>query len=121
MAKAKVTRKWIKDNFTCINVGYCNLQHLLHYQNKDYFTCGVYGWNFDIYTFGDYAITTGYRGMINNVTKDYTALIYEYERKAREIEEDWNYKGDKRQAVNKLLKEFLSKVFDVAEDRFYIY
>ena len=121
MAKAKVTRKWIKDNFTCISVGYCNLQYLLHYQNKDYFTCGVYGWNFDSYTFGNYAITTGYRGMINNITKDYTALIYEYERKAREIVEDWNYKGDKRQAVNKLLKEFLSKVFDVAEDRFYIY
>ena len=121
MAKAKVTRKWIKDNFTCISVGYYYSHNLLHYQNADYYTCGIYGWNFDCYTFGNYAITTGFRGMIDNIAKDYDALIDEYDSKAREIVEDLNYKGDKKQDVNKLLKEFLSKVFDVAEDSFCIY
>lgn len=121
MAKAKVTRKWIKNHFICISVGYCNLQNLLHYQSEDYYTCGVYGWNFDCYTFGNFAITTGYREMINSIAKDYNALISEYDGKAREIVEDCHYKGNKRQDVNKLLKEFLSKVFDVAEDIFYIY
>ena len=121
MAKLRTTRKWIKDNFTCISVGYCDLQYLLYYQNEDYYTCGVYGWNFDCYTFGDYAITTGYRGMIDNIPKDYSSLIHEYNNKAREIVENWDYKGDKRQDVNKLLKEFLSKVFEKPEDRFYIY
>ena len=121
MAKAKVTRKWIKDNFICISVGYCDLQYLLYYQNADYYTCGVYGWNFDCYTFGDYAITTGYRNMIDNIPKDYSSLIHEYNNKAREIVENWDYKGDKRQDVNKLLKEFLCKVFEKSEDRFYIY
>ena len=121
MAKAKVTRKWVNNNYYCCSVGYCDLQYLLHYQSADYYTCGVYGWNMDVYTFGDYAITTGYRGMIDNVSKDYHSLIREYEEKARAIVSDWNYKGNAREDVNALLKEFLSKVFDVDSNRFYIY
>lgn len=121
MAKCRTTRKWINENFLCISAGYCDLQYLLYYQNEDYYTCGVYGWNFDCYTFGDYAITTGYRNMIDNIPKDYSSLIHEYNNKAREIVENWEYKGDKRQDINKLLKEFLSKVFEKPEDRFYIY
>ena len=122
MPKAKVTRKWVKDNYYCCSVGYCDLQNLLHYQSASYYTCGVYGWNMDVYTFGDYAITTGYRNMIDNVAKDYHSLIREYDDKARAIVYDWNYKGNAREDVNALLKEFLQKVFDTEDsNRFYIY
>ena len=75
-----------------------------------------------MYTFGNYAITTGYRSMIDNVKKDYSSLIHEYNEKARVIIEDWDYKGNAREDVNNLLKEFLSKVFETEDSsRFYIY
>ena len=124
MSKAKVTRKWVKDNFYCCSVGYCDLQNLLHYQSADYYTCGVYGWNMDVYTFGGYAITTGYRNMIDNVSKDYHSLIREYDDKARELlKSQWEKPHDVlKTEVNNLLKEFLQKVFDTKDsDRFYIY
>lgn len=124
MAKVKVTRKWVKDNFYCCSVGYCDLQNLLHYQSADYYTCGVYGWNMDVYAFGDYAITTGYRNMIDNVAKDYHSLIHEYDDKARGLlSKMWDIPTEELKAeVNFLLKEFLQKVFDTEDStRFYIY
>ena len=44
-------------------IGYCDIQHLLRYQDKLGYTYGVYGWNFDVYKIGDCVISTGYRGM----------------------------------------------------------
>ena len=124
MAKAKTTRKWVNENYYCCSVGYCDLQNLLHYQSASYYTCGVYGWNMDVYTFGDYAITTGYRGMIDNVPGDYHSLIREYDDKARELlKEQWEKPHDVLEAeVNNLLKEFLQKVFNTKDSsRFYIF
>ena len=124
MAKANVTRKWVKANYYCCSVGYCDLQNLLHYQSAHFYTCGVYGWNMDVYTFGDYAITTGYRGMIDNVKKDYHSLIREYETKAREVlnrkrDEKTsfdNFYNQQKKEINDLLNEFLQKVFDTSFD-----
>lgn len=129
MAKANVSRKWVNNNYYCCSVGYCDLQNLLYFQSVSYYTCGVYGWNFDVYTFGDYAITTGYRGMIDNVKKDYYSLVHEYEDRAKklvsEYHELWKDKEKmeaKKEEVNNLLKEFLQKVFDTKDsNRFYIY
>lgn len=115
MAKARVTRKWVHDNFICCAVGYCDLQNLLRYTSADYYTCGVYGWNFDVYTFGDYAITTGYRGMIDNVRKDYHDIIRKYENMAEELNEnhglDFKYEEHKAE-LKKLLGDFLKEVFE---------
>lgn len=112
MTKCKTTRKWVASNYTCVSVGYCSLQYLLRYQNASYYTCGVYGWNFDVFTFDDYAITTGYRGMISHVK----GLDYEtteaYEKKAEKICNDFSIPyEDKKRKVNFLLKEYLEKVF----------
>lgn len=124
MAKANVTRKWVNNNFKCCSVDYCELQNLLYFQNPSFYTCGVYGWNFDVYTFGNYAITTGYRSMIDDVRKDYYDLIREYDSKARKLLDDRGTKNieEVRKEVNELLKEFLSSVFDTQDtDRFCIY
>lgn len=112
MAKANVTRKWLAQNYECYGTGYCDLQYLLRYQSKDFYTCGVYGWNFDAYTFGGgYCITTGYRGMIHHVKRNF-ALDREYDDKARAIQNDrtlsWEVQRDKTTA---LLLEYLQKIF----------
>ena len=106
------TRKWVAYMYTCYGTGYCDLQYLLKYQSRDYYTTGVYGWNFDVYTFGDYAITTGYRGMIHHIDRNFE-LDRKYDDMAREIiynkELSWE---DQKIKVNALLEEYLRKVFE---------
>lgn len=50
-----------------IRIGYCDLQFLLRQFEPDFYNCGIYGWNCDIYRFYHngklYVITTGYRNM----------------------------------------------------------
>ena len=93
MVKAKTTRKWVNENYYCVSFGYCELQYLLTFQEPRFYTCGVYGWNFDVYVFTcDYAITTGYRGMIENVYSRKGFVNHEYihnlESKAEKIVHD---------------------------------
>lgn len=60
--KVKVTKKQIKNNYAnIVCVGYCGLSQILRYFTPNYYTCGVYGWNADVYDFGSFAICTGYR------------------------------------------------------------
>lgn len=118
--KARVTRRWVAYNYSCCAVGYCDLQSLLRFQKARFYTAGIYGWNFDVYDFGDYAITTGYRDMIDNCTNSYTSdLAREYETKAGEIISNWSVPLEEQETkVNELLKDFLTKVF--GEKRFYL-
>ena len=85
MGKIKTTSKDIRHNFNCIAIGYCDFQSLLQFESPVYYTCGVYGWNYDCYTFGDYAICTGYRNMPETVktSKNKHELVRTYENKAR--------------------------------------
>ena len=107
--RMKTTRKQIEQNYCCIAVGYCQLQHLLTYATSPYYTVGVYGWNFDAYTF-DYkgcnvAICTGYRGM-SGVHVDYN-IECEFEKRADTILTD-NVHGNKRERLDALIQEFIS-------------
>ena len=111
MARGEKTRKWIAENYICYGTGYCDLQYLLKYQSRDYYTTGVYGWNFDAYTFGDYAITTGYRGMVHNIKRDFE-LDKKYDDMAREIIYNNNLSWDEQKnKVNELLEEYLKIIF----------
>ena len=118
--EAKVTRKWIASNFTCCGVGYCALQYLLWFQSKKFYTTGVYGWNFDAYTFGTCCITTGYRNMIHHVEVE-AENVKEYENKAMEIIKDSSLSyEEQKNKVNALLKQFLEKTFN-ADFSIYVY
>ena len=103
--KYRTTRKAIVNG--CINIksaGYCDLYHLLRKHEPSAYTCGVYGWNFDVYEVYGVTICTGYRG----IPGERATGIEEYEKKARNI---WAWENpmpyeEKREAVEKLLKEF---------------
>ena len=102
--KFKTTTKAIKNysvNVKC--AGYCDLQHLLRNHTPVAYTCGVYGWNYDVYDVYGVTICTGYRGMPGERLKD----ISEYEKHARDIWENYNVNYDERRdAVETLLKAF---------------
>lgn len=104
--KYKTTAKAIREG-ACNprSVGYCDLQNLLNNHSPIAYTCGVYGWNFDVYEVYGVTICTGYRGMIGPRCEG----IAEYEEKAAKIL-SWENKemtyDEKREAVEKLLHEF---------------
>lgn len=66
--KQRVTAKRIREaeraGVPTVRVGYCMGQSLLRDIEPDYYTAGIYGWNFDVYQIAGLTICTGYRGMI---------------------------------------------------------
>lgn len=115
MTKIKVTNKALKNMLyyelrekKVFSIGYCTLQYLLYFHSPNFYTCGSYGWNYDSYIIGDYAINTGYRGMFG-YSVDYD-LSREYELQAEKILNDNSIDYEKkRELVNNLLMEYLKK------------
>lgn len=93
--KYKTTAKAVKNG--CPNVkcaGYCELQNLLKNHEPNAYTCGIYGWNFDVYEVYSVTICTGVRGMPGARLQ----CVKEYEQKARAAETP--------EQVERLLQEF---------------
>lgn len=102
--KYKTTIKAIREG-ACNprTVGYCDLQYLLTNHSPNAYTCGVYGWNFDIYNLYGITICTGYRGMIGPRCEG----ISEYEKKAEAIFHDKKLTyNEAREEIENLLHEF---------------
>lgn len=102
--KYRTTVKALREgacNLRCAD--YCDLENLLRAHDANAYTCGVYGWNFDVYEAYGLTICTGYRGMPGKRLEG----IVEYEKKADAIWCDYNKPYEERQkAVETLLHEF---------------
>lgn len=105
--KIKTTRKAIVNgSWNIKKAGFCDLQYLLHNHQPIAYTCGVYGWNFDVYEVYGVTICTGYR----NMPGERAVGIGEYEQKAKEIMEDKKLSHEEaKEKVEELLKEFCIK------------
>lgn len=108
--KNKTTQKAIKNTYTTIiKVNYCRLQYLLNLVEPIAYTSGIYGWNADIYHFGDVAIVTGYNPF-GNIVPDYD-IIKAFDDRAAEILSDIKSSyEDKKQALYNLTMEFIATV-----------
>ena len=92
---AKNIRQWYSKAW---RVGYCDLQNIFNGVSADYYTAGVYGWNFDAYESpdGESVITTGYRNMIGERIP--SEVLHKYDKKARDIIARYMWKDyDKKQ------------------------
>ena len=110
--KFKTTKEAVKEGYrNIVEIGYCGLQHLLYYKNPVAYTCGVYGWNADIYEIGrGSAICTGYRPF-GDIRVDYE-LVKEYDNKARDLialSKEFDF-AELKEMLDKLLNEFIEKV-----------
>jgi len=109
--RMKTTRKAIVENYYCVSVDYCGLQNLLYYADSQYYTAGVYGWNFDVYTFEykgcNIAICTGYRGMPGKSVPYDT--VHEFDTEAKKIRCD--NEENKKERLDSLIQEFLFVAF----------
>lgn len=102
--KFKTTARDIRNGYcNIISVGYCNVQRMTRNRSPIAYTCGVYGWNFDVYDVSDIhpstVICTGYRGMPAGVKIDYAKMI-EHEKAA--------YAGDPETELKAWIKEVMS-------------
>lgn len=102
--KFKTTTKAIREwNKNIKSAGYCELQNLLRGIEPVAYTCGVYGWNYDVYQINGVTICTGYRGMPGGRLIKCT----EYEAKAAAIWDNYSLDYDTRaEQVKQLLKTF---------------
>lgn len=77
MAKIKFTRSDVNRIYNRVyRAGYCELYPLYRESEAIGYNSGVYGWNFDIYTFsGGIAITSGYRSMCGGVLPEHCKKI----------------------------------------------
>lgn len=104
--KYKTTAKAIREGaLNPRSAGYCDLQYLLRNHEPNAYTCGVYGWNFDVYEVYGLTICTGYRGMVGKRLEG----IAEAENKAARIWENYDKNitwDEKCAAVEEVLKAF---------------
>lgn len=95
---AKNIRNWYSKAW---RVGYCDLQNIFNGVSADYYTAGVYGWNFDAYESpdGESVITTGYRNMIGERIP--SEILHKYDKKARDINARYMWKDyEKKQKAH---------------------
>lgn len=102
--KFKATKKQIMQGYYCYSVGYCELQHLFNWVNPVAYTCGVYGWNADVYTFDNVAIVTGYRPFGVHVPYE---LLDKYELYARGIIYGDETPEKKKALLRKAIEQFI--------------
>ena len=103
--KFKTTTKSIKNfSHNIRSAGYCEIQNLLHGHEPIAYTCGTYGWNYDVYSIGSTAICTGYRPIGRRIGVD----RYEAEAKAINENKDMTWE-EKEEAVDELLYKFIKE------------
>ena len=102
--KFKTTAKEIRNSGgNVVKAGYCDLQNLLRGVDPVAYTCGVYGWNFDVYILHGVSICTGYRGMVGRRANG----IAEFEKRAERIANDYSINWEKRQEMlDELRRQF---------------
>ena len=111
--KARVTAKDLRSMFKgkAITLGTQEPYYLLRYHNPDFYTCGIYGWNFDAYDIDGVLIMWGDRGTFGKLA-DYDRIRF-YEDKAKEICGEL-YKTQTQEQViqrlNGLIKDFIGEV-----------
>lgn len=106
--KYRTTKKAVKAGYgTIYAIGYCNLQHLLYFNNPVGYTANQYGWACDIYDMGNgVAITTGYSPIGTHIEYD---LIYSFDQQAANIIHDYSIPYDEKSfMLKRLLRRFLS-------------
>ena len=107
--KKKITRNEMNRYYNnIIKIGYCDAQYILYYDEPQYYNPGVYGWNYDVYDFGDIAICTGYNP-IGNIKPDYE-IIRKYDDMAKMIVSGSDSFDIKVEKVQSLRNEFIERV-----------
>lgn len=108
--KVQVSRNQVMNSYSAvIEVGYCDLQNLLAYEDAQFYTAGVYGWNANLFEVPgtNRIIVTGYHPFGNVAAYK----VREYDQKARQLlyaDPDFSRLGffEKQQKLRELIEEW---------------
>lgn len=107
--KTKITRKKVFETHKdVIQVGYCDLYHLLKFSEPQFYTTRPEGWGADVYSMDSTAIVTGYKPFGN--VKPSSDFVKAFDNKAYEIQSENVSYESKRERVTSLLEDFLAQV-----------
>ena len=97
--------------------GYCDLCDILPKESAQFYNCGVYGWNCDIYVnyLYDIAITTGYRNMRGEHLP--SEILKKYAARGRELYENQWTDPDYRNKKDLLIVDFWRELNDYLKER----
>jgi hypothetical protein len=109
--KFKTTKKAINEGYyQIISVGSCDLQYLLKGNNPVAYSTRAEGWACDYYDIDGVCICEGYSPIASkNTNKLSYDKIKEYETRAKEISSNYGGWEDVKNALNDLLKEFITE------------
>ncbi len=115
--KFKTTSRELKNDVPInylFKTEYCALQKLFYCEQPIAYSCGAYGWNYDVYKIDDVYITTGYRSMVGKYIPN--ELVKKYNDKASKIAYDINLTyDDKREMLSDLIQEFKAELLNVTK------
>ena len=108
--KYRATKKEVMNNHSVIiKLSYCELQDLLNSIPATAYTCGIYGWNADIYEsrFYNACVVVGYRPFGNYEPKRET--VKTFNASAEKIKQSFMKWTDRQKALEKLFNEFIAE------------
>lgn len=115
--KKEVTKKYLKAVYGNDAIYFSDgaAQTLFPSSDADYYTCGVYGWNFDAWAVNGYLINSGYRGSFG-IYAPYE-LTKKYNQKAEELRAKYTFSSEKdyreyKEKLYLLQKEFIKVVLN---------
>lgn len=90
MKKSKTAMSFCNNFRHVYRAGYCDLQFICRYIEPQFYNCGIYGWNCDLWIdySADTVITSGYRNMRGENIPH--TIIEKYDRRASDIEKAYN-------------------------------
>lgn len=108
--KYRITQKKTKQNFTKVfKVGYCEIESIEYFLSPEAYNSGINGWNYDLFSFGNYAICTGYRPIGANTNEHFIKTINDIANGCKQKYEHYNkdFKECQDECKNKIYN-FLS-------------
>lgn len=94
---------------TIISIPYCDLYYLLDLEPTPRYMKGVYGWNCDVYIYGDVAICTGYR--CPKGIRPKASLVEEYNEWAKAVRLDASVDYDSAKVrIHNAVADFIGEV-----------
>ena len=117
--KTFITNPQLKNCYDImLRVRCCDLTILLIYEDVKYYNGGIYGWNFDVYTFSvetkkgikSVALSKGHRNTQGKVID--SQLVKEYDKKAYEIIKNNSFSVKNTEQLKELINELILKVIE---------
>lgn len=110
MSKKEITSKYLKalykNNIVRVPDGSC--QRLFNLMEPEFYHAGIYGWDYDVYSIGGYAIITGYRAFKCRMI-DYD-VCKAYDTEAAQILHDSITTEEAKGKLDKLIWKFMEEV-----------